>query len=72
MLPSRPLVAVTVVAGHLRHHQLWIGALHVGEKLRRRRASELGRNDSVVPNRDVPVLIGNKLETLRCWHSLSL
>ena len=64
MLASGPLVAVTVVAGHLRHHQLRIGALHVGQELGCGRAAELRGHDPVVANRHVAVLIGDELESL--------
>ena len=64
MLTGVPLVAVTVVAGHLRHHQLRIGALHVSEELSRGRTPELGGHDSMVANGHVAVLVGDELESL--------
>lgn len=64
MLTGSPLVAVTVVAGHLRHHHLGISALHVREELGRGGAAELRGHDTVVANGHVAVLIGDELESL--------
>ena len=64
MLTSSPFVAVTVIAGHLRHHHLRISALHVSEELGRGGTAELRGDDSVVANGHVAVLIGDELESL--------